>query len=534
MQKKFEISLIFLFAIFAIYCSLSIGSSWDQDFVMTRGEERLKYLLSFGVYSSDLLWNRDTEDMLPGFFATFATLIKKMFPYKYEVESWHLINTTFSFLTFFGIYRITSILFNKQVGKIVFLFCFLNPIFFGHMAINSKDTIVALSNVWATYFFLKYITKQNLKNNCYKYVFLFALALGLGAGTRVAFPATLLPLLTFSLIDIFFLKKISNINFSFKKFISHFAIVLVIAYFFVISCWPHVHSNIITGPFNKLLLSMNLEWMPWMLFDGTFYSTHKLPLSYLFVSFFYKSPEFILATLIIAFYLLAFKRDFFIKNFNNFWIKISLILLIILFPAFFFIMQPYNIYDGIRLFLYVVPYYNIIPGLVIYYLLNNYRFIIPKTLLYFVSVLFVYYIYIFIIISPYHYTYLNIFTGKYSNAYEKFENDYWATSTKELVNKIKKKSIFNNPSETIKITFCGAPHSLVKDDLKSIKNLNYEEGDINSNDFEYVIMTNRAIFKDKEKYAKNVKTCFQKYQGKDLVAVKRNGLVLSILRKKNN
>ena len=122
MSKKFEISLLFVFAIFAIYCSLSIGSSWDEYFVMNRGEERLKYLLSFGVYSSDYLWNSHTEDMLPGFFATFATLIKKMFPYKYEVESWHLINTTFSFLTFFGIYRITSILFNKQVGKIVFLF----------------------------------------------------------------------------------------------------------------------------------------------------------------------------------------------------------------------------------------------------------------------------------------------------------------------------------------------------------------------------------------------------------------------------
>ena len=338
------------------------------------------------------------------------------------------------------------------------------------------------------------------------------------------------------MIDIFLFKKISNRNFSFKKFIFHFVIVLLIAYFLLILCWPHVHGNIFTDPYNKILAQINFGgWgIPWILFDGTFYNTNNLPLSYIFVSFFYKSPEFILITFAISFYLLTFKRNFFIKNFDNFWLKISLVLFIIFFPTFLFTIQPFNVYDGIRLFLYAIPYYNIIPALVIYYLLNNYKFIIPKILLGLISIFFFYYIYIFVVISPYQYTYLNIFIGKYSNAYEKYENDYWATSTQELVSEIKKKSIFDDPNKTVKITFCGAPHSIIKDDLKSIKSLNYEEGDINSNDFEYVIMTNRATFKDEETSSRNVKTCFQKYKGEDLVSVKRNGLVLSTLRKKNN
>ena len=40
-------------------------------------------------------------------------------------------------------------------------------------------------------------------------------------------------------------------------------------------------------------------------------------------------------------------------------------------------------------------------------------------------------------LTPYHYTYLNLFAGDFSKVNKKFENDYWGTSLKELVNKIK-------------------------------------------------------------------------------------------------
>ena len=88
-----------------------------------------------------------------------------MFPTKYEIEIWHLTNSVFSILTIFGISKISSRLFNKKVGKIVFLLCFINPIFFGHMSMNSKDTIVAFAHVWTTYIFLRYLQNQNLNGN---------------------------------------------------------------------------------------------------------------------------------------------------------------------------------------------------------------------------------------------------------------------------------------------------------------------------------------------------------------------------------
>ena len=39
----------------------------------------------------------------------------------------------------------------------------------------------------------------------------------------------------------------------------------------------------------------------------------------------------------------------------------------------------------------------------------------------------------FLTITPYHYTFLNYFSGNKELRYKKFENDYWSTSLKELI-----------------------------------------------------------------------------------------------------
>ena len=51
MLKKVEISILVLLFVFAFYCALTIGISWDEIFEMNVGKERLKYLFSFGSYN---------------------------------------------------------------------------------------------------------------------------------------------------------------------------------------------------------------------------------------------------------------------------------------------------------------------------------------------------------------------------------------------------------------------------------------------------------------------------------------------------
>ena len=125
------------------------------------------------------------------------------------------------------------------------------------------------------------------------------------------------------------------------------------------------------------------------------------------------------------------------------------------------LVSPYKIIDGLRLFLYVLPYICIIPALAIYYLILNFKIYTYKVLLTSVFIFFAYYLLIFFSLTPYQYTYLNIFNGNFSKSHKKFENDYWAVSINELVNQIPNNKDLLNNSE-LRLTFCGAADNNVK------------------------------------------------------------------------
>jgi len=123
-------------------------------------------------------------------------------------------------------------------------------------------------------------------------------------------------------------------------------------------------------------------------------------------------------------------------------------------------------------------------------------------------------------------------SGNFSEAHSKFENDYWAVSIKELVKKIPENTDLISNNEKIKISFCGVNHEIVIQELDSLKNLEYEVMNLDDENFDYVIMTNRSV-KDKNiNNLSRITTCFKKIKGDDLIKVERNSLMLSTLRKK--
>ena len=77
----------------------------------------------------------------------------------YIIESIYIINLVFSISAVFGISKISKELFNKQIGKITFVFCFFNPIFFGHMAMNGIDTIITgpLDDIFDYSYYYRYV-----------------------------------------------------------------------------------------------------------------------------------------------------------------------------------------------------------------------------------------------------------------------------------------------------------------------------------------------------------------------------------------
>ena len=207
-----------------------------------------------------------------------------------------------------------------------------------------------------------------------------------------------------------------------------------------------------------------------------------------------------------------------------------LLILILIFPNLVLFLILYPIYDGMRLFLWTIPYFCIIPGLTIYYLIENVNFIKPKLALISLSLLIIYFLFNFFLYTPYQYTYLNIFNGKAENRYKRFENDYWGVSIYELL----KHSNFDKV-KTIKIATCGINSAQAKKYLEKRGYTNLMFSDLGQAD--YIIMTNRTSLVSGKLTEKStnetvkIMNCFDRYSGKDVFEVKRNGLTLSVVRK---
>ena len=205
----------------------------------------------------------------------------------------------------------------------------------------------------------------------------------------------------------------------------------------------------------------------------------------------------------------------------------------IVFPFLLVFFTPFSIYDGLRHVLWMLPYFCIIPGLTIYYLIENFDSIKSKLALTSLSFLIIYFLFSFFLTTPYQYTYLNIFNGKAENRYQKFENDYWGVSIYELL----KHSNFDK-EKTIKLATCGINTAQAKKYITKKGYTNLMFSDLSQAD--YIIMTNRTLLVSGELTEKStnknveIMNCFDRFTGKNVFELKRNGLLLSVIREKTN
>ena len=518
-MKKIHINIfLYLIILFSIYTAVSIGFSWDEGAVITMAKSRLKYLFSFGNSTYEPLW---FSKFYPGTYSVIVIFITQLFHKSYELEILHVLNSFIGISTIFGISKIARELFNKKVGYIVFVVIFFNPVFFGHMSMNERDLVIAFSNVWITYCLIKYLKNHHNKDKKNNLVLILGFLLGLGSSCRVSFAITLVPVFIFFMLDVLSQKKISTRKINKIILLKDISIALLIAYFVLIIFWPEVYPNILVLPFTFFIESLNLAFgVGNGIINGEIFYTNNPPKNYILLLLFHKIPEYIIFCYPLFLFFLLNKSTFFKNNFNNFYYKLILIILILIFPNVLLIASPFPAYDNLRLFLFLIPYIALLPGLVIYYMLENLKLKLNKALGSIIAILFVYNLYSFFVLTPYQYTYLNIFNGKFSESYNKFESDYWATSIKELI----KKTNFEKDKK-IKLAICGLPRARTKYYLKkfNFKNITVVTPD---EKYDYIMMSNRIYT-----IGKTTQSCFDHYDGKIFSTVKRRGLTLTLIKK---
>ena len=518
MLKSNKNILFVILIFFALYCSISIGFSWDEFTLSNQGKIAVKYLFSLGTIEPEDIFRR--EFYSPIYYA-LKYLIVQAFPINFHIEASHIINLIFSITAIIGLKKLCNNLFNKRVGDIAFLILFFFPAFFGHMGFNSKDTIIAFCHIWIFYFSIKYI-----QTHANKYLNLVGLLAAVGTGINLFFLGSLIPLFIFFIVEIFFIKKFNKSKILPKKIIKDLLICFAIFYSILILFWIDTHENILVLPF-----SLFSEWAfsdlwrgyPYLLLNGEYFNYNEIPKSYLLINILMRSPEYLLFSYLIFLFSLIRSPNFFKIEIKLFNFKLIIILSMLLYPFLLLYFTPFSIYDGLRHVLWMIPYFCIIPALTIFYLWEKIKFRIIKFLSGFLILSFTFFFFNFIMTTPYQYTYLNIFNGNKENHFNKFENDYWGGSIKELIKKM-------NFSKNTEFTFavCGVSKSVPKYYLKKFGYTNYLMG--NSLNSEFIIMTNRTTTSDKNNELTN---CFNKFKGENIFKVSRNGVDLSIIRKIN-
>ena len=516
--------LIICLIIFSLFNSLIIGLSWDEYFHHINGLVRFEYLKSLGDFEKYNFYN---NEYYPGLYDTISysigyiiSIFDQSFYKNYFVEITHSINFLFSVLSVVGFYLIIKIFFNKSIAILASLLTLLNPFFFGHMGMNPKDIIIFFSLIWFCYFFYKYL---NYEKNIYLNLILASFFIGFGCGVRVSFLAIVFPV--FLCGSVYFIKKTKDKYLNLiKRFIFHFILSFSIIILLTILCWPHIYENSLLLLFSAIKNSIVWNAGPTLgLIDGSFYETHNTPSTYFLNILKFRIPFFLSILIFFSYSLIITNNNIskkYIRNFDN---KFIIVNIIIFFPIIISILLHVKIYDNLRLFIFVLPFLSLLASFSLYHFLKNFKNSFKSKLCaLLISFFFSIFIYRFIFLTPYQYSYINFSYFKIKDSINKFEHDYWGTSFKELVEKIK--TVYpQSEINKFKIAVCGGDKKALL--LHLNKNLKIKKI-YTPDQASHIIMTNRASFNINDKV-----TCFKKHKGKDLVSVSRSKLVFSVLRK---
>ena len=562
--KAFKIIFIFSLLVLGLYSSVITGFSWDEYFHHINGNVRFQFYATLGAV--DRLDFRNIE-FYPGFYDTLSYsishiifLINRNFFINNLAEIMHLINFSFASLSILGLYLISKKFFNQSIALFACLLTLLNPFFFGHMGINSKDIIIFFSFIWFSYFFYKYLIEENgkIKNLLFASFFI-----GFGCGVRLTFPIVILPVVIVGLFYLFFEYNSKYWALS-KRLISHSLIAIFITIIITLMCWPHMIIEIQKGNFVNFFSKIVAKTLSWIdgpkigLINGEIYEIFNTPKTYFLDILKYRMP-FYSTLLALMSLVLIFKRDLQIKrDITNFNLKFIILLFVTLFPIIIAISMNVNIYDNIRLFLFVVPIYCLVASIALEHLFLQFKKTwTAKISTIIILILFSLSFYRFLYLTPYQYSYVNYSYPKYEDSLGKFELDYWGASYKELVKEIKK----NHTKEeiaTFRIAECGGGDFTLIYYLNKYLGINKTFSDEKLKDATHVVMNNRAFLDvTYNEYVKDLvdekgvmfesdmievvrapnikKMCFdyKLFQGDETANVSRGNLPLTVFRKLN-
>jgi hypothetical protein len=429
LYNRLSIALFVVLPVVVLLTFRDYGISWDERLQDGLGQNVLLFFTSLFRDKSAL----DLGDLnnYGGFFELMAAIASRILPFGLY-ESRHLLIAVCGTLGILAVWKIGRFLGGPGAAFWAAVLLTLYPPYYGHMFINSKDIPFAAFYVWSTYYLLRLL--RELPDVTRKTAAKFAVASGLTMAIRVG-----------GLIVVCYLGLFTGVWFVYSwvfrretvRFTRSFLLrtcgllsaVSVTAYAIMLLFWPYGSSRPFSRPF------IALHWLSHVTAKVT-------PRDYIPQHLLYKLPELVLLFIPVA-VCFGFRELLRFRKSGDFSVAMSYALLAfsVLFPVCYAISVGPFLYDEIRHFLFIIPPLICIAALA---LNRSLDWLLTKPVaghlaVVLLAVYLILQVRIMSMLHPYEYTYFNRLIGGMDGAAKNgFESEYWGTSYKEGVEKLKR------------------------------------------------------------------------------------------------
>ncbi len=492
------------------------GVTWDEPVQHTYGRMVLRYYATLFADRSALSYAN--LYYYGGFFDSVAALLVRVSPLGlYETR--HFLNGLVGILSVVGVFSLARLLAGPTAGLMALLVIVFSPAYYGHMYNNPKDIPFAAFYVWSMY----YIVKSLRFMPAIPRSIIFKLGISIGLALSVRIGGLILVVYLFiavaaGILTICF--KSSGPSASRRciatliaSFVASCATAFCIMYLF----WPWIQQNTLARISQAVAMMSRFRFVPTAFFQGQMIPATQLPPDYLFTYILIKLPEITLVGLgagLVLVLRMAFtrRRMTFIGATSYCLIGLSVVM-----PICYALYKKSVLYDEMRHFLFIVPVLSAASGVAIaaVYDICKKRRWVGQALLSVLSCYFVAQLAIMLRLHPHQYIYYNVLVGGVKGAEGEYVLDYWGNSYKEAAEKLNRYLQGRDRSDAAGkryvVAVCGpvrsAEYYLAKNCLpvSTVRNADF-----------YIHF--------------NGLNCDAPGQGKDIIAIKRLGATLSVVR----
>lgn len=437
--------MAFLLCLTLPFMSLDSAISGDEFVQYEQGKAILDYFVNLGVTEQNKEVINDPVDHLHLYgssFDLFTAFFNDVFSIHNEYEWRHVFNslTGWLIILFAGIFTVSIA--GWRAGTIALFLMTISPRFIGHSWNNPKDIPFALGYLIGVYYIFKFL--KNIEKKKWQHIVAVGLAsaacISVRVGGLILFAYLLLFVVLYYFVTTRSIQRFSKEGLTLIRYY-FFSIlgIVAIGYMVGIMFWPFALEAPLTNPLEALRVMTNYKVFIRQLYNGEMIWSSSLPATYISKYMLITIPGVVFIGF-ISFFVTIHKPSGLNRNFGKFMLLFALV-----FPVYYIFYKHSNVYGGWRHAIFVYPMLVIAASIGFDTLIQKIR---NRNLqwggLFLIAILAIHPIKHMLTNHPYQYIYFNELFGGVSNAYAKYETDYYSHSTKEGVDWILKNEDWQN------------------------------------------------------------------------------------------